>query len=436
MSIMRKCIFMSKIKLPYGKKSLHIDIPEDRLEGVLVSKVNNYVTKESEKDIVKKAMVNPIGIFRLKDLVQNKKKIVVISSDHTRPVPSHITMPIILNEIRQGNPEANIIILVASGFHRASTEEELRDKYGDEIVDKEKIVIHNCRDKDSMVKIGILPSGGELILNELAIEADLLVAEGFIEPHFFAGFSGGRKSVLPGIASKETILANHCSEFIAHPKARTGVLKGNPLHEDMLYAAKKVNLNFILNVVINNDKKIIAAFAGHWEEAHLRGCKFVSKSAKVKPRPADIVITTNGGYPLDQNIYQAVKGMTAAEATCKKGGVIIIASECVDGHGGDFFYNTFAKAKAVQNVMNEIIARNRYETIPDQWESQILARILLKHEVIMVTNYSKENVENMHMKWAPTVAKAIEMADEMLGNRNKITVIPDGVSVIVFQGKL
>jgi nickel-dependent lactate racemase len=419
------------VKLPYGKKSITIDIPEDRLEGILVSKVNKYSIEESEEDIVKKAIINPIGVPRLKDLARDKKKIVVISSDHTRPVPSHITMPLILNEIRQGNPKAEIAILVATGYHRSSTEAELREKYGDKIVDKEKIVIHDSRDRDNMVKVGILPSGGELVLNRLAIEADLLVAEGFIEPHFFAGFSGGRKSILPGIASKETILANHCSEFIAHPKARTGILKDNPIHEDMIYAAEKANLNFILNVVINGDKKIINAFAGHWEEAHLKGCEFVSKLAGFKSKLTDIVITTNGGYPLDQNIYQSVKGMTAAEATCKKGGVIIIASTCADGHGGDSFYNTFAKANSVQNVIDEIMARNRNKTIPDQWESQILARILLKCKVIMVTNASKKMVENMHMKWAASIEEAIKMADEMLGNRGKITIIPDGVSVIV-----
>jgi len=422
---------MPKIKLPYGKKSITINIPEDRLEGILVSKINKYSIKESEEEIVKKAMINPVGTPRLSDLSQSKKRIVIISSDHTRPVPSHITMPIILDEIRKGNPEANITILVASGFHRVSTKVELREKYGKEIVNREKIVIHNSRDKASMLKVGILPSGGDLILNKLAIEADLLVAEGFIEPHFFAGFSGGRKSILPGIASKETILANHCSEFIAHPKARTGVLKGNPIHEDMLYAAKKANLNFILNVVINGDKKIINAFAGHWEEAHLKGCEFVSKLAGVKSKLADIVITSNGGYPLDQNIYQSVKGMTAAEATCKKGGVIIIASECADGHGGDYFYNTFKHVATVQEVIDGILSRGRKETIPDQWESQILARILLKHEVIMVTDTQRGIVENMHMKWAASIEEAIEMADEMLGNRSKITIIPDGVSVIV-----
>ena len=152
---------MPKVKLPYGKKSITVDIPEDRLEGILVSKVNKYSTKESEEDIVKKAIINPIGVPRLKDLARDKKKIVVISSDHTRPVPSHITMPIILDEIRKGNPEANITILVATGFHRASTKVESREKYGKEIVNREKIVIHDSRDKDNMVKIGILPSGGD-----------------------------------------------------------------------------------------------------------------------------------------------------------------------------------------------------------------------------------------------------------------------------------
>jgi len=376
-------------------------------------------------------MVNPLGTPKLSNLSQSKKRIVVISSDHTRPVPSHITMPIILSEIRKGNPEANITILVATGFHRASTKAELRDKYGDEIVNREKIVIHDSRDKDSMVKVGILPSGGDFILNKLAIQADLLVAEGFIEPHFFAGFSGGRKSILPGVASKDTVLANHCSEFIDHPKARTGVLKGNPIHEDMLYAAKKANLNFILNVVINSEKKIINAFAGHWEKAHLKGCEFVSKLAKVKTKPADIVITTNEGYPLDQNIYQSVKSMTTAEAVCKKGGVIIVTSECADGHGGESFYNTFTKANSIQELMDKIINRDRNETIPDQWESQILARILLKCKVIMVTNVSKEMVENMHMKWAKSVKEAIKIADKILENKGKITVIPYGLSIIV-----
>ena len=226
-------------------------------------------------------------------------------------------------------------------------------------------------------------------------------------------------------------MANHCSEFIAHERARTGIIEGNPMHKDMLYAARELKLAFILNVVLDMDKKIINAFAGHWEEAHLQGCEFVSRLSVVKKKLAPIVITTNGGYPLDQNIYQSVKCMTAGEATCKEGGVIIIVSECSDGHGGDSFFSTFAKANSVQYVMDEIMARDRTKTIPDQWESQILARILLKYQLIMVTSAPKCIVESMHMKWASSVEEAIEMADEMLGDINKITVIPDGVSIIV-----
>jgi len=238
------------LEFPYGKGKLSLDLAEERINSILVSDVEEYHPKASEEEIVRDALAEPIASCNLRGLVKDKKSIVIISSDHTRPVPSHITMPILLEEIRKANPGIDITILVATGFHRASTEEELRDKYGDQIVDKEKIVVHDCKDDENMVKLGILPSGGELVLNKLAIESDLLIAEGFIEPHFFAGFSGGRKSVLPGIASKDTVLANHCSEFIAHSKSRTGILEGNPLHLDMLYAAEKAGLEFILNVVL------------------------------------------------------------------------------------------------------------------------------------------------------------------------------------------
>lgn len=423
---------MSQIKLPYGKSTLGVEITDERLEGVLVSRAHEYIRDDTETAIVEKALTEPIGTAALAALAKGKKKIVIISSDHTRPVPSHVTMPLLLKEIRKGNPGAEITILVATGYHRASTAAELQQKYGKKIVEEENIVIHNAFDESSMVKIGQLPSGGELIINKLAVETELLVAEGFIEPHFFAGFSGGRKSVLPGIASKETILANHCAAFINHEKARTGILAGNPIDVDMLYAAKVAKLAFILNVVIDAEKKVIKAFAGHFDEAHKRGCEFVEILAGVRKKPASIVITTNGGYPLDQNIYQAVKGMTAAEATCKEGGVIIIASQCADGHGGESFYNTFASAVSVRQIMDEILIRTAEQTIPDQWESQILARILLKHNVIMVTDAPQEIVEKMYMKWAPSVEAALKLAEDILHDSDcKITVIPDGVSVIV-----
>ena len=189
--------------------------------------------------------------------------------------------------------------------------QELIEKFGGEIVEHEVIAIHDCAVEADMVTIGTLPSGGSLRINRIAAEADLLISEGFIEPHFFAGFSGGRKSVLPGIAARETVYWNHNAEFIASPFARTGILEGNPIHADMIYAAHTAKLAFICNVVINAKHKVVGAFAGDCEMAHVAGTEFLKGLCQCPKAPADIVITSNNGYPLDQNIYQAVKGMTA-----------------------------------------------------------------------------------------------------------------------------
>lgn len=283
-----------------------------------------------------------------------------------------------------------------------------------------------------LVNIGVLPSGGLIILNKLAIEADLLIAEGFIEPHFFAGFSGGRKSVLPGVASRATVMYNHNAEFIDNAKARTGILEGNPIQTDMLYAARVARLDFIVNVVINANKEVIHAVAGDCDLAHRAGCKFLESQCKVNSVMSDIVISTNGGYPLDQNIYQAVKGMTAAEPTVNDGGVIIMIAKSNDGHGGDRFYKSFKEEKDVENMLKVFLATPSEETIPDQWQSQIFARVLKRAKVVYVSDAPDDMVSDLHMIPAHSVEEAIQKADEILGKKNsKITVIPDGVSVIV-----
>lgn len=426
---------MHTFSLPFGKEKIKLELPEEQVAGVLVSHAHEYKAPKSEAELVADALANPIGSPKLSELAKGKKNCVIISSDHTRPVPSHIIMPQLLAELRKGNPDIDITILIATGMHRATTKEELIAKYGKEIAEHEKFVIHVSRNDEDMVSVSTLPSGGDCRINKVAANADLLISEGFIEPHFFAGMSGGRKSVLPGIASKVTVLANHCSEFINSPNARTGILQGNPIHEDMLYAAKAAKLAFICNVVIDADKKVIAAFAGDREKAHYAGADFEMKLAGVKPVPADIVITTNGGYPLDQNIYQSVKGMTAAEATCKEGGVIIDVSSCSDGHGGEDFYNNLKNAESIQKAMDEILARGRNETVFDQWEAQILMRMLLKFTIIMVTEAPQQMIEDMHMKYAASIDDALAMAKDVLAKKGitdpKITVIPDGVSVIV-----
>ena len=421
-----------KFKLPYYKEHIEYEINDELINGVLVSKTEEYVPELSEVELVKEALNNPINQKPLSELAQGKKHIVIISSDHTRPVPSHITMPILLEEIRKNNKDVKISILVATGMHRASTHEELVNKYGAEIVANENIVMHDAYKDEEMTFKGILPSGGELWVNKLVDECDLLISEGFIEPHFFAGFSGGRKSVLPGIASKKTVLWNHNAKFIANKNSRAGNLEDNPIHKDMLFAAKQAKLEFILNVVINGEKKVIKAFAGDLEEAHAYGCKLVKEIAQVKPIYSDIVITTNGGYPLDQNIYQTVKGMTAGEACVNEGGVIIICSSCADGTGGEFFYKLLAdnpSAKIAYEKLNDVEPK---DTEFDQWEAQILARILTKATAFIVSDKCDPKIiTDMHIRHAYTLDEALEEARKIVGNDKKITVIPDGISVIV-----
>lgn len=423
---------MKRIEFPYGKDFLTANLPEERLQAILVSHLHSYVPPLEEAELVQEALEKPIGTPRLQEMVKGKKKIVVIASDHTRPVPSKIIIPAMLKEIRQGNPEADITILIATGCHRETTKAELVEKFGEDIVAKEKIVIHDCDDTENLVSLGKLPSGGELIVNRLAVEADFLCAEGFIEPHFFAGFSGGRKSVLPGVAARRTVVANHCAKFIADPHARTGLVTDNPIHIDMLYAARAARLDFIMNVVINSEKKVIYAVAGDCDLAHIRGREFLNQHCQVEAKPADIVISTNGGYPLDQNIYQAVKGMTAAEATVKEGGVIIMIARSGDGHGGKVFYETFRDEKNLSRMMETFMAREAEETIPDQWQSQIFARVLQRATIIYISEAPDEVVRDLHMIPAHSIEEALKRADEVLGRTDgTITVIPDGVSVVV-----
>ena len=423
---------MKEILFPYGKEEISYTFG-DELSALLEPKINEYVPEADGAELVRRAMDAPITSPRLSELARGKKKVVIIASDHTRPVPSKLIIPPMLREIREGNPDADITILIATGCHRGTTKDELVAKFGEDIVRNEKIYIHDCDERDMLVNIGTLPSGGECEINRLAYEADLLVSEGFIEPHFFAGFSGGRKSVLPGVAGRKTVLANHCSEFIDHPRARTGILEDNPIHEDMLWAAKTAKLAYVVNVILNSEKKVIYAVAGEVEAAHKKGTDFLLSLCGAKAVESDIVITTNGGYPLDQNMYQAVKGMTAAEATVRRGGVIIMLAESGDGIGGDHFYHQLADEPDISKSMAQFLSRGRAETVPDQWQTQILLRILGYASVIYVSKMPDNTVEEMHMIPAHSLREAIEKAKLMVGDSARIAAIPDGVSVMVVK---
>ena len=379
-------------------------------------------------------MENPIDSPRLYELAKGKEDCVIIISDHTRPVPSRDILPNMIRELREGSPDIKITLLVSTGFHRPTTVEELRNKLGDELFEefKDNIVVHDAHDPSRNVKVGSLPSGPDCIIDKVAMNTQLLVSEGFIEPHFFAGFSGGRKSILPGVADAVTVMGNHCSKFIDSPYSRTGILDHNPMHEDMLAAARMAKLAYIVNVVIDEDKKTVAAFAGNFETAHRRGCDFIADYVCVKPAYADIVITTNGGYPLDQNAYQSPKGMTAGEATAKDGAVIIMLASCSDGTGGDFFYHIIADEPDIETAYQKFLATPQEKTAPDQWCSQILARIVRKYKVIFVANEDqKDMIEGLKMEYAPSLEAAYKRAREIKGEDASLTCIPNGISVVV-----
>ena len=423
---------MKTIQLPYGKGKVALEVEEGHLAGVLRPSIHDYRPEKGAVELVRESLEHPVGSPRLRELAAGKRRITVIASDHTRPVPSRVIMPQMLAEIRAGSPDAEITILVATGLHRSTSRDELAAKFGEEIVSRERIVVHDCDDEANLVELGVLPSGGRLVVNRIAAEAELLVSEGFIEPHFFAGFSGGRKSVLPGVASRTTVMYNHNAGFIASPRARTGVLEGNPIHADMLFAARAAKLAFVVNVVIDAAHNPIFSVAGDCEAAHRAGCAFLESKCRVSAVPADIAVSTNGGYPLDQNIYQSVKGMTAAEATVKPGGVIVMFAAAADGHGGASFHRTFRDEPDIGRMMRTFLARRPDETIVDQWEAQILARILLKARVVFVSECDEQIVRDMHMIPAHSAAEAMEKARELVGRQDyTVTVIPDGVSVIV-----
>ena len=421
-----------EIKIPYGKTFQTLNI-EEGFE-LLESKIQELEAGADGGAIVRAAMDSPIGSPKLRELAAGKKNAVLIISDHTRPVPSKDIVPFMLEELRAGNPDIEITMLVATGCHRGTTPEELVHKLGEDIVSREHIVVHDC-DSSPLTDLGPLPSGARLVVNSLVAQAELVVSEGFIEPHFFAGYSGGRKSILPGVCSRVTVLGNHCADFIDDPKARMGVIDGNPINRDMERAARMAKLAYIVNVVVNEAHEVVAAFAGDPIEAHHAGCAYLARYCEVgQKQKADIVITSNGGAPLDQNAYQAVKGLTTAADAAADGAALIICAECADGIGGDSFYKALSECAGPTELLEEIRRVPMDETVPDQWQYQILARILEKHHVYFVAReYMAEAINAMKMEYAPSLEEAYARALAQKGPSPRVTVIPNGVSLIIKQ---
>ena len=421
------------IPIPYYTSTLALHVEEENLKAVLTAKMHGFHAEKSQEQLVLDALEHPVDSPRLRTLAEGKRKIVIVTSDHTRAVPSKITLPLLLKEIRSGNPDADITILIATGLHCPTTEEEQRRMFGDEIVDHEKIAINNAFAPEQFVELCTLPSGAVFQVNRLAAECDLLVTEGFVEPHFFAGFSGGRKSILPGICSERTVNENHSYKAVSHPRSNSGMLKDNPIHADMLCAAKAVNVQFIFNVALDGEKKIVAAWAGDLEKAHEAGVAFIRQWSQCPVVTGDIVITSNGGYPLDQNLYQSPKAMATAEACAGEDGVIIMCCSCCDGMGGAHFGQLIQRGTPdeIDRYLSSIPPE---KTIPEQWCTQVCVRVLRKHPVILVTTFlSHDEVRKANMIPASTPDEALEIAYRLKGKQASVVVIPDGVSVLTVK---
>ena len=421
------------IPIPYYTSTLDLHVEEENLKAVLTAKMHGFHAEKRQEQLVLDALEHPVGSPRLRTLAEGKRNIVIVTSDHTRAVPSKITLPLLLKEIRSGNPDADITILIATGLHRPTTEEEQRRMFGDEIVDHEKIAINNAFAPEQFVELCTLPSGAVFQVNRLAAECDLLVTEGFVEPHFFAGFSGGRKSILPGICSERTVNENHSYKAVSHPRSNSGMLKDNPIHADMLCAAKAVNVQFIFNVALDGEKKIVAAWAGDLEKAHEAGVAFIRQWSQCPVVTGDIVITSNGGYPLDQNLYQSPKAMATAEACAGEDGVIIMCCSCCDGMGGAHFGQLIQRGTPdeIDRYLSSIPPE---KTIPEQWCTQVCVRVLRKHPVILVTTFlNHDEVRKANMIPASTPDEALEIAYRLKGEQASVVVIPDGVSVLTVK---
>lgn len=409
------------IDLPYGKSTLTVEVPDENLMKVGYTSELREI-KDTRAKIIEH-LRNPIGTQRLSSLVNRGDRVVVIVDDYTRPCPDDILLPPILEELRSGGVrKEDITIISATGLH-PPIPEKLKEIVGKEVLEEYEVIYHNA-EKSEMKLFGKTSFGVPVRVNKLVADADFKVSTGFIEPHFFAGFSGGRKSIMPGVSAKESIYGNHSYKMLANPKARAGVLRGNPVYEDSVEHAQRVRHNFIVNVILNSDKKTGKIVAGDWMKAYERGVKLSREIVKVKfEQKVDITVTTNNGYPLDLDLYQTVKGIYTASTVTRKGGCIIVASECRDGVGPDEFLKLHKEARSPDEVLETI---RREEPLMAQWQNQVLASIQKDKKIYLVSELEDHVVEDFMIKPMDSVESALEEALGKVGTKAKITVLPEG----------
>jgi len=418
------------LKFPCGKSFIQTDITEQRLE-VAVSHPSKPVA--DLREAVKQGITKPIQCKPLRRLLSKGDKVCIIVPDETRACPTKEILLPVLDELETCEL-GELQILIGNGLHRSMSKLEMVESLGEKLVKEYDVVNHSASNERQLVNLGLKTSyGTPAVVNRAAAESDFLLGIGLVEPHFFAGYSGGRKTVLPAVAGEKAIFNNHSYKMMDHPKASYGILEGNPVHLDMVEFMKFVNLSFIVNVTINSKGETTQVFSGNPIEAHRQAVDFLNGYVNVKLRDyADIVITSNGGYPSDRDLYQCVKGIATAERVVKDKGVIIIVAECRDGLGKhEEFKRLMKEADGPEQVLEEI---KENEPFHDQWQAQILARILKKANVIIVTDGVKhEVIREMMMEPASSLEEALDFAIKK-GSRKKpkIAAIPEGPYVIPF----
>ena len=416
-----------KVNLAYGSGHLPIEVPDDRTTVIEPAHIDGLA---DEKAAVLDALQNPIGSQPLLERISPDAKICIAFTDITRATPNDRIIPWLLEHL--GGPNDNITLLNQLGTHRPNTREELETMLTPEVVANYRVLNHEPENPKALVQVGTTADGTPALLNRHIVEADLRIITGFIEPHFFAGFSGGVKGIMPGCAGLETVMSNHGAKNIGDPQATFGVTVGNPLWEELRNIALKTGPSFLLNVTLNEQRDITNVFAGDIIEAHKTGCVFVKKSA-MQPveQPFDIVVTTNSGYPLDLNLYQGVKGMSAGARVLKEGGTLILAAECREGvPDGSPLDDLLRSAGSIEEILAMLSTPGFVR--PEQWQAQIQALVQRRAEVLVCCELDDATLRACHL--APCADINAEVAKRLakLGADARVAVLPQGPLTIPY----
>lgn len=418
------------VHLAYGRDGLNVRLPDncDVVTSRFVPGVAN------EQVALQQALRQPIGSTPLAEKVRASDKVVIVHSDITRATPNDRILPVILAELEEaGVARKNITLINALGTHRPQTDAELRMMLGDRIVDEYRCLQHDAFDDSILTPLGDTKLGHPVRINRHFLDADVRILTGFIEPHFFAGFSGGPKGVLPALAGQESVMTNHGRNMIANAKAAWGITEGNPIWEEMREVALLTQPTFLLNVTLNVNKQITGVFAGDMLAAHAEGCRFVREQAMVGvDAPYDVVVTTNSGYPLDQNLYQCVKGMSAARQIVSKGGAIVMAGACQDGLPDHGRYAELLARGGSPNGVLELLAQPGFGA-QDQWQVQVQAMIQLYADVYVYSDgLSDQQIRNALFEPTRDVAATVTRLQAEVGNGARICVLPEGPQTVAY----